>query len=112
MIKDCTSEEDFRKLVEASKERPVFLLKHSSVCPMSKGALRQFTEFSEAEPRPEYWLVLVRENKNLAQEIARETEIPHESPQVILFVDGKAIWKASSRGINPDNMARQIKRAG
>lgn len=111
MIKDCTSEEDFRQLVEASRERPVFLFKHSTVCPMSKGALRQFREFSEAESRPEYWLIPVRENKDLAQKIAMETEIPHESPQVILFVDGKAVWKASSRGINPENMARQIRRA-
>ncbi len=110
MIKSCNSDEDYRQLVETSTERPVFLFKHSTVCPLSKGAWRQFMEFSEQERRPEYWRVLVRENKELAQKIARETEIPHESPQVILFLDGKAVWKASSRGINPDNMARQIKR--
>ncbi len=110
VIKDCNNEEDFHQLLEDSRERPVFLLKHSTACGMSKAALRQFTDFSDGESRPEYWLVLVRENKELAQSIARVTEIAHESPQLILFHDGKAIWKASSRGINPDNMARQVER--
>jgi bacillithiol system protein YtxJ len=109
MIKDCNSDEDFRQLLEASGERPVFLFKHSTTCPFSRGMFRQFTEFSEQEPGPEYWRVLVRENKELAQEIARQSGISHESPQVILFRDGKAVWKASSRGINPDNLARQVK---
>jgi bacillithiol system protein YtxJ len=110
MVKDCNSDEDYRQLVEASKERPVFLYKHSTVCPLSKTAWERFSEFSEQEQGPEFWRILVREHKDLARQIAKETEIPHESPQVILFQDGQAIWKASSRGINADNMARQIKR--
>lgn len=110
MVKDCNSDEDFQHLLETSRQRPVFLFKHSTVCPMSKIAWRQVTEFSEKESRPEYWRVLVRENKELAQKIAQDTEIPHESPQLILFVGGKAIWKASSRGITAEKMAHELER--
>ena len=110
MVKDCNSDDDFRQLMEASKQRPVFLFKHSSVCAVSKGAWARFSEFSEQEQHPEFWRLLVRDHKDLAGRIAKETNIPHESPQVILFVDGQAVWKAASRGINADNMGRQIKR--
>ncbi len=40
-------------------------------------------------------VVDVGQHNDIAQEIAARTGIEHESPQVIVFEDGKPIWSAS-----------------
>jgi bacillithiol system protein YtxJ len=110
MIKECTSEDDFHQLVETSKKQPVFLFKHSSTCPISAGAWERFTEFSKTENAPQYWRLLVRENKTISDVIAQKTDIRHHTPQVILFHDGQAVWYSSHRSITADNMRRQLTR--
>jgi bacillithiol system protein YtxJ len=37
--------------------------------------------------------------KTYPQAIAVSTDIRHETPQVILFVGGKAVWKCAHRSI-------------
>ena len=41
-------------------------------------------------------------DKGIAQKIADDTEIEHQSPQVILFHDGQAVWKSSHRAITAE----------
>lgn len=110
MIHECTNEDDFGQIVENSRERTVFLFKHSTSCPISRGAWEWFTAFAEQHPELEFWRVLVRDYKELTEYIAEKTEIRHESPQVILFHEGKAIWKCSHRLINEANIRRQLER--
>lgn len=43
--------------------------------------------------------VLVREDRPLSLAVAERTGVVHESPQVICFVDGKAVGHASHYGI-------------
>jgi bacillithiol system protein YtxJ len=110
MIHDCKSEEDFNQLLTASKEKAAFLIKHSTACPISKGAMKKFRAMAEKEPRAQFWQVLVRENKELAQKIASETGVEHKSPQVILFYQGQAVWDCSHYAINEGNLARRLEK--
>lgn len=112
MIKECTTDDDFRRILEDSRNKAIFVFKHSSDCPVSKGAWERFTAFAEQEKRPEYWRILVKEHKELSNRIAWETDIKHESPQVILFHDGRAVWKCGDRTITGDNLRRQLDRLG
>ena len=100
MINACQSWEDFEELLQNSHTRPVLLLKHSSSCLASARAWRQFKQFAEQEIHPEYWRVLVIEQRPLSKEIARRTGVVHESPQVLLFQNGLVIWHASHGRIN------------
>jgi bacillithiol system protein YtxJ len=108
MINECRSEEDFHRLLEDSRSKPVFLFKHSTACPTSKGARMKYETLSEEDQRAEYWLVLVRENKALARQIAEESGVEHQSPQVILFRDGRAIWNCAHYAINNRVLSGQL----
>ena len=112
MVKDCTTDNDFQQILATSKTKAVFLFKHSTTCPISRGAWETFTDFAALDRRPDYWRILARENRELSQAIAERTDIPHESPQVILFHGGKAIWKCSNRSITGANLSRQLRRLG
>ena len=109
MINDIKNSEDLNTLLGISRERPVFVFKHSTVCPISRSALESFSKFAESNSKPDYWRVLVRENRDLSTMIADQTGIEHESPQVILFYGGKAVWSCSHHTITHANLNKQLK---
>jgi len=92
MIIECQSLQDFEQILQHSHERPVFLFKHSSVCGVSDCAWDQFNEFAGKEPGAEYWRVLAVEQRALSQAIAQRCEVRHESPQILLFQNGRVSW--------------------
>jgi len=105
MIRDLDQEQDFERLVQESHEAPVFLLKHSTRCPISRAALRECERFHQERPDVELWRVLVIENRPLSTEIARATGVAHQSPQLLLFSNGQVTWHVSHWAITEKAMA-------
>lgn len=92
--------EDWQEALQRSQEHPVLLLKHSTTCPVSARAYREFMAFvganaSDPKQTMEYRMVKVIENRPLSRHIAEETEVRHESPQVLLLDQGRVIQHAS-----------------
>lgn len=91
---------EYEHLVAQSATRAVFLLKHSTRCPVSWWASSEYDTFAAgAGDEVECFRVLVVEDRALSQEIERRTGVTHESPQVILFRAGKPVWNASHGAI-------------
>jgi len=95
MIVDLKTESDFEDIRKLSHRKPVFLLKHSSTCPISAGVWEIFQKFAVESREIECRRVLVRENKLLSARISEMIDIEHKSPQVILFHNGKPVWHAN-----------------
>lgn len=95
MLTPIQDENEFRQVLQESAERPVFVFKHSTRCPISAAAREQFERFTEAMPEVACRLVLVVEQRPLSLEIAHETGVTHASPQALLLVQGKVVWHAS-----------------
>jgi bacillithiol system protein YtxJ len=108
VIKNCEARRDFDQLLQNSQELPVFLLKHSTRCPISGFAWRAYQRFAEEEPSAELWQVLVIENAELSSAISRETGIRHESPQVLLFHKGDVVWSDSYYSIKEDALRKAL----
>lgn len=104
MISKYTQSADYDKILETSRKKPVFLFKYSSACSVSRYAWEVFTQFSEIHQDAEYWQVYVIEDRPLSLEIQDKTGVRHESPQVILFRDGKAVWNDSHFAIHNDSL--------
>ena len=111
MIDNCQTVQDFDQLVSSSCERPVFLFKHSTRCPISAGRWREFQAFAEAEQRARFCRVLVIEDRPLSQYVARETGVSHQSPQVILISDCRAVWNTSHYSITSAAMNSALEQA-
>ncbi|MCM3569632.1 bacillithiol system redox-active protein YtxJ [Neobacillus mesonae] len=93
MIKKVDTIEQFNDLLK--DEDRFYFLKHSLTCPISQAAYKEYEKFAaEHEEIPSYYLA-VQESRPLSTEIADHFQIKHESPQAILFSDGKAVWNAS-----------------
>jgi hypothetical protein len=76
-----SSENQLQVLIEESKDQPVLIYKHSTRCGISS-------------------MVMER--------LERSWTVYHESPQVILIKDGKAIYNASHMQVSFDAMKREI----
>ncbi|MCA9756773.1 MAG: bacillithiol system redox-active protein YtxJ [Candidatus Eisenbacteria bacterium] len=90
--------------IEEAIAQPVFLLfKHSFRCGTSAEAALQFDRFVGASDTPVGWVDVV-EQRPLARWIAERVGVVHQSPQVILFRDGKPVWNASHNAVTYDKL--------
>jgi len=93
--------------IETSSERPVFLYKHSTVCPVSARAAEQVHAFADSEttdPAPLIGRILVIENRDVSNEVEGRLQVRHESPQLLLLRDGEVIWHASHFSITEERI--------
>ena len=89
-FKKITSLEALDELMVRSNKEPVAIFKHSTTCPVSAGAHREMAQFPG-----EIALIEVQSARDLSREVGARTGIEHESPQVIVFKNGRAVWHAS-----------------
>lgn len=100
-MKELTRPEDWAEVLEKSKKKPVFVLKHSTACPISADAYDEVAGHwkKKGEELPPLYMVKVIESRSISNAIAAELKVTHQSPQMILVEDKKAVWNASHRDI-------------
>ncbi|MCU7616573.1 bacillithiol system redox-active protein YtxJ [Chryseobacterium sp. PBS4-4] len=95
------SEQDLEMAIKKSFEGKIAIFKHSTSCFISKTVLRNFEkEIEEAEEQGAvlYFLDLLA-YRSISNKIAEDFAIRHESPQLIVIENGKAINDASHQDI-------------
>lgn len=103
--KEVTSLSQWEDILQQSIEQPVLLFKHSTRCPVSTRAYKEFTSF---ESPIDTYLVKVIQNREISNEIANKLGIKHESPQAFLITNGKAVWNTSHRKITGESLANAV----
>lgn len=108
---EIVTTEDFHAAYQASSHDAVLILKHSTRCPISGNAYREFRQFCEAQTGDglKCYIVKVIENRPTSNEITVRTGIEHASPQVLLLIHQKPIWTASHRSITQSQLEKAIK---
>lgn len=94
---EITSAEQWEQAFERSTEHPIVIFKHSTTCPVSANAYNEFTNYLADKPRSdaEYLLVKVIEARPISLQIAEDTGIKHESPQIMLLENKQKVWSTS-----------------
>lgn len=99
--------EDVQELLAGSDREPVFLLKHSSQCPISAEVYSAFSEFDRQGGTDRPWncaLVRVIEERPLSNQIAEQLGVEHQSPQILLISGSKVLWHDSHWRLTLDKM--------
>ncbi len=101
---------DWKAILEASYEKPQFIFKHSTRCPISFAAYEEYASYlQEPSSQTEHHLVKVVESRLISNEIQADLNVRHESPQAILIKNGKAVWHASHSDITASELETQLK---
>ena len=90
-------------LMTDSKQKPVIVFKHSNACSISSRAYREM-EKVEAEVN----ILVVQSAREVSRELANLTGVRHETPQVIVLRDGKAVWNASHFDVQAGAVAEAL----
>ncbi|MFV8379658.1 bacillithiol system redox-active protein YtxJ [Flavobacterium sp. LB3R33] len=96
------------EIIEISNEKPVAIFKHSTRCSVSRMALKQFeNEFNSSDKVTPYFLDLIA-HRDISNEIASRFGVTHQSPQLILIKEGKAVYNVSHSDIDAEELAKKV----
>lgn len=93
------------EIVKISFEKPVVLFKHSTRCAISRMALKQLeNEYNIPMDKMELYFLDLLEYRSISNEIAERFGVIHQSPQLIVIKDGKAVYNASHSDIAAEDL--------
>ncbi|MGQ0722063.1 MAG: bacillithiol system redox-active protein YtxJ [Candidatus Eiseniibacteriota bacterium] len=93
------------RALDESAHQPVWVFKHSLICSVSVWVRKAWDEFVEGRSDGALYAVIEIQNaREVSDELARRTGVKHESPQVLLLKDGKAVWSASHWDISRESL--------
>jgi bacillithiol system protein YtxJ len=97
--------EQFDEIDEISKTKPVVLFKHSTRCSISRMALKQFdAKFYYPEEKIDWYLLDLLNHRDLSNEIAHRYNVVHQSPQIVVIRNGKAVFNESHDSISAEDL--------
>jgi len=97
--------EDIERIKMRSHEVPCLIFKHSTrcnICSIAKYRLEDDWDFEPEEMEAYYLDVLVF--RPVSRQVAETFQVHHESPQVLLIVDGECIYDASQLDITLEDL--------
>lgn len=101
--------ETVEQFERVKKETNRFLfVKHSLTCPISRAAFGECEKFAADHPELAVYCLYVQEARLLSNYIAETTGVKHESPQALLFENGKVVWHTSHWAITYDALRTNI----
>ena len=84
----------------------VVLFKHSNTCGVSARAYAEMSKLREP-----VGLITVQKARAVSDEIEKRWNVDHESPQVLIIRDGKAVWDASHSQVKAQQVESALESA-
>ena len=96
-------------LISSSVDKPVLFFKHSTRCSISAMALNRLENNWDipVDEIETVYLDLIR-YRDLSNELASRFEVMHQSPQLILVKNGKAIYNSSHNDIRVGDLKKAL----
>jgi bacillithiol system protein YtxJ len=111
-MKALNSVEYWNELKRKSEQFPVVILKHSNTCPISLGAYERIKEVEDEDLiDQDIHLLIVQNSRELSDKIAEDTDVKHESPQILVMRKGKVVYHASHEEVVGDKLVEAFNKA-
>ena len=92
---------------EKSKTTPQVIFKHSTRCSISSMAKTRLERSAIPQGADFYYLDLIS-NRPLSAKVAEEFKVQHESPQVLVVMNGQCVYNESHYGIHMEDIKEQL----
>lgn len=94
-------------LLARSRDAATLVFLHDPYCPISRRAWHELQRLPE-EALGAAFLVDVSRQHDLSDAVEARTGVRHESPQVLILRNGRAVWDASHVAITAEEVARAL----
>ena len=102
---NLSSIEDLNAALEYSYEQPILIFKHSTRCSISSSAIdRLKRNWNGEEVNIRAFYLDLLSHRDISAEIAERLSVDHQSPQMIIVVQGVAIFNSSHMNIDFDDV--------
>jgi len=98
--------EQLQEIKDKSIAKPQLIFKHSNRCSISAMALSRL-ERSEAPETVDFYLLDLIANRHISNNVAELFNVPHESPQILLILNGECTFDESHSNIHMDDIIEQ-----
>ncbi|WP_363317225.1 bacillithiol system redox-active protein YtxJ [Flavobacterium sp.] len=106
---ELTEIQQLEAIVAESFDVPVLVFKHSTRCSISRMALRNFErEYAIEDDKLKPYFLDLLEHRDISNVIAATFGVTHQSPQVVLIKDGKAVYDASHSDIEAEDIKSRL----
>ncbi len=103
--KKIETESDLDAAVEHSFEQKVLIFKHSTRCFISKTVLKSFEkQMQNSDKDLAYYFLDLLAHRDISNQIEDRFGVTHQSPQLIVLEQGKAVYNASHQSIDLDKI--------
>lgn len=107
--KQITSEHDIEAILNASKLKTQIIFKDSVTCGISAFAKERLTEGSDLlTEKADFNYLDLLSYRTVSNFIAKELNVIHQSPQIIVLKDGKVVFKDSHHSIEPKKIQKYL----
>lgn len=102
-------EEQLNQIVKDSYTKPVVLFKHSIRCGTSAMVKNQLeNDWDLEEGTLDFYYLDLINHRNISNLIAQKFNVVHQSPQIIILKEGKAIFDTSHQMISVEGIKNGI----
>lgn len=98
--------EGLTQLTEQSFTRPQLIFKYSGACSLSE-LMKIRLERSKIPGGIDFHFLDIWEHRSLSNKIAEDFHVHHESPQVLLIINGECVYDESHMDIRMDEIEAQ-----
>lgn len=107
--KHLETEGQLDEINETSKTKTVAVFKHSTRCGISLHALDKLTSaWDISDKELDFYYLDLLNYRNLSNEVANRYDIIHQSPQLIIIRNGKAVYDISHSAISLEVLKKKI----
>jgi len=106
--KPLTNVSQLEAIIKESAQKPVVIFKHSTRCGISRMALKRFEgEFNLQDKVTPYFLDLLQ-HRDVSDSVSQHFNVMHQSPQLLLIVDGKCVYDESHGDIDAESLQKKV----
>ena len=104
---ELVSVEQLESLRKDSFEKPKIIFKHSTRCSISVMAKNRL-ERSQTPPHVDFFYLDLLQYRSISDLIAESFNVHHQSPQVLLIVDGECVYEETHNAISMEDIQTQL----
>ncbi|HRG18719.1 MAG TPA: bacillithiol system redox-active protein YtxJ [Flavobacterium lutivivi] len=96
-------------IIEISKQKSIVIFKHSTRCFISKSVLRSFeAEYVISSDKMDAYYLDLLNYRDISNEIATRFNVVHQSPQILVIINGVCVHHASHENIQADDLEKFV----
>lgn len=105
-MKQIKNLDTWSTVLEQSKHQPLLLFKFSTTCASSVSAFKEIKALQTELPT---YIVIIQPYRDVSNAIATDLGVRHESPQLLILKEGRAIWQATHYKIKGKTIQKAIR---